>query len=236
MTVTSDERFDLELLRSATGYQQWAVRAMAIPSGVDMVEVGAGIGNFTRWMAPRARSVVAVEPDAAMCQTIQSLDLSNVEIASTRIEDLDGMGDRFDCAVLINVLEHLPDEALILQKIRHLLRPGGQLSVFAPAHQRLFGSLDERYQHLRRYSLQEIQQLVDGAGFSVRYAGYFNPVGAIGWLLVARLLRRRSLSLAAVLVSEWIAVPLGRGLEKLGPPPFGQSVVVVAEAEEATAG
>jgi hypothetical protein len=65
------------------------------------------------------------------------------------------------------------------------------------------------------------------AGLTGVKAQYFNPVGALGWLLVARILRRPHLSAASVRISERLAVPSGRGLQRLFRPPFGQSVLAV---------
>jgi SAM-dependent methyltransferase len=231
--LTGDERFDLELLRRATGYQRWVVRQFAHTIRGDLLEVGAGIGNFTRWLAPMAALTVACEPDAEMCDRIRGLRLPNVEVVPAPVESLPGE-ERFDCVAMFNVLEHIEGEHDVLSVLFRLLRPHGTINVLVPAHRSLLGSLDRRYEHLRRYTAGRLRGLLTAAGFESIRARYFNPVGAVGWFLAGRVFRVRRLSRLSVQLSEEIAVPLGRLLERLGAPPFGQSVVATGTRPPAT--
>lgn len=222
------EQFDLEVLRRARRYQRWVISTLAIPDRADVLEVGAGIGNFTRWIAGGARSVTAVEPDTRLCRRIEGLGISSVRVASVRIEEFPVDQGRFDCAVLINVLEHVGEERETLEKVRDLLRPRGSLHVLVPAHGVLFGSLDMKYRHLRRYTAADVERLISQSGFSARLCRYFNPLGALGWYLVGRVARHTSLSPGLVRMNEAVVTPLGMALEKILHLPFGQSVAAVA--------
>jgi SAM-dependent methyltransferase len=220
-----DERFDLETLRGAVRYQRWLLSVFGSALSGNLLEVGPGIGNFTRWLAKTASTVVAVEPDPLMCQSVLALGEPNVRVLETTFEDLAGTEEQFDCVFLCNVLEHIVDDREALRIARSLLTPGGQVCVVVPAHPSLFGSLDHRYGHLRRYRQGEVLAALEGAGFRDVSASYFNPLGALGWLAVSRAAKRPHLTRSSVWLSEWVAVPLGRALQRLGPPPFGQSVV-----------
>jgi SAM-dependent methyltransferase len=222
--ITGDERFDLELLRRAIRYQRWTVAQFGPRLRGELLEVGAGIGNFTRWLAPLASRVVALEPDQAMCEELRALGLPNVEVVPQPVEALRG-GERFDSVVMFNVLEHIRDEPGVLRVLLEQLRPGGSVNLLVPAHARLFGTLDRRYGHFRRYTKDGVRRLLRAAGFDQVRASYFNPVGAVGWFVAGRILRMRRLSPSAVRLSDAVAVPVGRLLERLGRAPFGQSVV-----------
>jgi SAM-dependent methyltransferase len=226
-SFTDQERFDLSLLREAVRYRDWVLTQFEAVMTGDILEVGAGIGNFTERIADYGLRVVACEPDAALYQELRSSVSTRVNVVRARLEELDG-SERFDTVVLFNVLEHLPDQDLALRALYRLLRPGGSLCVFVPAHAVLFGSLDQQYGHLRRYSRSDVIELLQSRGFVCRRVEYFNPIGAVGWFLVSRLLRRRKLTRSSVRVSERVAIPLGRALSRIGPPPFGQSVVAIA--------
>jgi len=227
LQLTEDERFDLGFLRSAVRYQQWVMSGFSHAIHGHVLEVGAGIGNITRWLARVADRVVAVEPDFALSSEIANLRLQNVEVVSRPLEDIEGYADSFDSAVLVNVLEHLEDDVGSLGIVRNLLRPGGHVCILAPAHAQLYGSLDRRYGHLRRYRTREVEAGMRTAGFDVSFARYFNPVGAIGWFVVGRLAGRQRLNRASIALTERVAVPAGRALERFGVPPFGQSVLAV---------
>jgi SAM-dependent methyltransferase len=225
-SLSRDEQFDLELLRSAVRYQRWVVSAFEPISGA-VVEIGAGSGNFTRWLARTADRVVAVEPHEALADRLEGLRLPNVEVVRSRIEAFPDSGS-FDLALAFNVLEHIEDDGEAVRAMARLVRPGGRVGVLVPAHQALYGALDRRYHHLRRYSRRSVADLLAGAGLEVGTVRYVNPLGALGWLIAVRLLGRRKLSRASIWLSEWIAVPVSRALDRAGVRPFGQSVIALA--------
>lgn len=224
----TEERWDLDLLRRAGGYQRWILATFGDAVRGDVLEVGAGTGNFTRWIAPEASSVIAVEPDASNVGAIRRLGLEHVEILQRPLESLAGDARRFDTVTMINVLEHIADDAGAVGVAAALLKPGGSLCMLAPAHPALMSRLDRNYGHVRRYRAAEMRRLLAQAGLTVRTCRYFNAIGAIGWLAFMRLGRARRLSPASVTLTERVAVPLGRLLERGVSPPFGQSVLAVA--------
>jgi len=222
-----DEQFDLEVLRGAVRYQRWLLSTFGSALSGTVLEAGPGIGNFTRWLGPSVDTVVAVEPDPEMSKAVLALGLPNVTVLDTTLENLAGTDERFDCVFLCNVLEHIEDDGGALRIAHSLVAPGGHICVVVPAHPRLFGSLDRRYGHLRRYRRDDVRAALQRSGLVDVTASYFNPVGALGWWAVCRAAQRPHLTPGSVWLSERLAVPLGRALERVGPPPFGQSVVAM---------
>ena len=56
--------FDLVTLRAAVRYQQWVIRRCAPWLGQQVLEVGAGIGNMTRWLGgPGRRGAPEAHPE-----------------------------------------------------------------------------------------------------------------------------------------------------------------------------
>lgn len=222
------ERYDLERLRPAVSYQRWVVDSFASVLRGRVAEIGAGIGNFTRWIAEHAEDVVAIEPDPAMCAGIADLGLDNVEVVQARLELYAFTANsRFDVAVLIDVLQLFPDDVAAIRASGRLLRVDGHLCALVPAHPWLRGSLDDRYGHHRRYTKERMVKLFDAAGLVVEEMRYFNPLGALGWLAASRMAHRPRLDPALVGLSERGAVPAGRLLERVVQPPFGQSLLAV---------
>ena len=225
--LTDDERFDLELLRRATRYQRWVLSDFGDLLSGSVLEVGSGIGNFTRWIARSAEEVTAVEPDPFMCRRIEALGLPNVRVVQARLQDLKAPRSTFNAVVLINVLEHLPNDLAAMRMVAAMLREGGGACLLVPAHPFLYGSLDRRYGHVRRYTTRDVRALLIGSGLRPSRCRYLNPLGAVGWLIVNRVFGSAHLSRTAVVLTESVGVPVGRFLERLGPPPFGQSVVAI---------
>lgn len=225
----ADEQWDLELLRAAEGYQRWIIDAFGTAIHGTVLEVGAGTGNFTRWIARVAEEVTALEPHASSAESIRRLGLDRVEVVERTVEDLAGEARRYDAVTMINVLEHIGDDERAVRVAGSLLAPGGALCILAPAHPMLMSRLDRGYGHVRRYRRAEVGALMRKAGLKVRECRYFNAIGGIGWFLFVRMGRRQRLSRASVALTERVAVPFGRRLEAGLEPPFGQSVLAVAD-------
>src|SRR5204862_8186845 len=78
-----------------------------------------------------------------------NVDIRLVDIAATT-------GRSYDSVVLVNVLEHIDDDANALEKLRASLRPGGRVCVFVPAFDGLYSNFDQRIGHRRRYRRSQL--------------------------------------------------------------------------------
>ncbi len=90
---------------------------------------------------------------------------------------------------IFDVLEHLDDDELALKEIHRVLTPEGRLLMTVPAFMMLFGRQDVVSEHKRRYRRGPLARLLEGAGFEVVYASYFNSV-LFPPIAAVRLLRR----------------------------------------------
>lgn len=100
-----------------------------------------------------------------------------------------------DLVSMLDVIEHVQDDAGLVREGARCLKPGGVLVAAVPAFQSLWGVQDTLSQHQRRYRLPAIAAVVRGAGLEVERATYCNtllfpPIAAIR--LARRLLPARS--------------------------------------------
>ncbi|MBW3578646.1 MAG: class I SAM-dependent methyltransferase [Actinobacteria bacterium] len=222
------ERYDLGLLRDAVSYQRWVVDSFGSVLRGRVIDVGAGIGNYTRWIARRVPEVVALEPDPAMCAAIADLGLDNVEVIQRPLEQYTIFANaQFDTAMLIDVLPLWADDMAAIRATGRMLQIGGHVCVLVPAHPQLSGALDARYGHHRRYTKDRMVRLFQGAGFVMEELRYFNLLGALTWLVASRLMRRPHLDPAVVRISESVTVPASRLVERYARVPFGQSLLAI---------
>ncbi len=222
---------DLEALADMPRYNAWIDSQFAPWLQGRILEVGAGIGNFSATWLPRAREAVLVEPAANLAPRLQARFATDarVQVANTLLSDLPAhlRQPPFDAAVLVNVLEHIEDDVGVLRDLHNLLRPGGAVCVFVPALPALFGSLDEVFDHVRRYRKAELADRVRAAGFEVARAAYMDSAGVIPWFVAGRLLRQRKLDGRATVVYDRAVVPVLRAVEGLMAPPVGKSLWIV---------
>jgi SAM-dependent methyltransferase len=150
---------------------------------------------------------------------------------SAGIEDLPEH-EPFDSIVLLNVLEHIHDDRAALATLHNSLAIGGRLVLWVPAFEVLYGDFDHRIGHYRRYRINQLRHRCNDAGLRVIDARYVNAPGFFAWLLVVRLLGLQPTSgHLASLYDRWI-VPATRRIEAVVRPPFGQSLLVVAQRVE----
>jgi len=200
------------------------------------LEIGAGIGTSSSLIAadPKVDRLTCVEVDPRCAETArQALDVAPVKKA---VEHVVGdylavplPKDRYDTALLINVLEHLRDDRAAVKKARSELRMDGTLVIFVPAFGLLMSDLDRRLGHYRRYTTSSLRQLLEGAGFTVTALRYYNLTGFLGWLWRFRVLGRTQQSRGLVRFFDRVILPVQLRLENVLQLPVGQSVYAVAK-------
>lgn len=226
-------------LMHASRYHAWMFSQIEGFVGSRVLEVGAGSGNLTQFLASRAEVTALDESRTALDVAVARLGACGLDTVVADITDpgvtAELMSRRFDTIVSSNVIEHIEHDHLALANMHEILRSTrGHVLLIVPAHQRLFGSLDLAAGHFRRYSRDALTAQLRAAGFQVHKARYVNVLGAIAWYINGSILRTddlnaRSVNLQAHLFDR-VAVPVLRRLEAVVDPPFGQSLVVVGQA------
>jgi ubiquinone/menaquinone biosynthesis C-methylase UbiE len=94
------------------------------------LEIGCGAGAFSRLLAKRSESVLALDLSPRMIEIAKerSKDFSNVEYRVADAATREFPSEEFDCIASIATLHHLPME-MMLAKMRDALKAGGTLIV-----------------------------------------------------------------------------------------------------------
>ena len=80
----------------------------------------------------------------------------------------------FDAVLMLDVLEHLDDDAAAVNSAAALLRPGGIIIATVPAYQWLWSKRDEHHHHRRRYAKARFRCLFGGPGLKLEMLSYLN--------------------------------------------------------------
>ncbi|MFT6291183.1 MAG: SAM-dependent methyltransferase [Ilumatobacter sp.] len=220
----------LESLDDAHNYRDWISSLCRPHLGARILEVGAGHGTFTSVLAADGH-VTAVEPgdDSAVQLTARFADDERVTVVHGLIEAVSvNPTERFDAAVLINVLEHIEDDHAALDQLHERLADDGRLCLWVPAFDLLYSDFDRELGHHRRYRKGELENLVNEHGFDVLDVRYTNLPGWFSWLLLVRLLRKRPTNPKLVATFDRLIVPPVAAIERRIRPPFGQSIFLAA--------
>jgi len=81
-------------------------------------------------------------------------------------------GGTFDLCLMCDVIEHVPNDQVLLRDVRAHLGDAGYVLITVPAFQALFTSHDRALRHFRRYSLGQLEGSVRSAGFDLVGSGY----------------------------------------------------------------
>jgi glycosyltransferase involved in cell wall biosynthesis/precorrin-6B methylase 2 len=198
--------------------------------GSRVLEVGAGTGAITRYLATRER-LVATDADpeyvALLRRTFEAnpkVDVRLVDPAALAQDSLPPAS--FDTVVCANLLGHVADDEAALRAMRAMLAPGGHVVLVVPALHALFGSIDRAIGHHRRYERDEIVAKLRASGLAVEHVRYFNLLGVPGWFLNSRVFGRKQVPGLQARVHDRL-VPLLRLEERWKQPPFGMSLLAV---------
>lgn len=218
----------LESMSQAVWYNQWTVKKFAPFLRGDILEVGCGIGNFTKSLTKYGR-VFAIDINKNYVTDLKpSLNDSQVGFGDIEKGEYFFAKQKFDTVVCLNVLEHIRDDKKALKNMYGLLRSGGHLILLVPAYDFLFGRIDKEIGHFRRYNKKLLKSLLEEVSFKIVKTRVINFLGAVGWWIVSKLFLESRVSESKIKVFNLIA-PAFLFLENFIQPPFGTSILIIAK-------
>jgi SAM-dependent methyltransferase len=216
-------------------YNNWIFQQYSKYVGNSVMDVGCGHGTFVDFIKNK-RNVLLIETSQNAISglkrkykkmkniSILNADLSS-DFACSKIKK-----EKLDTIICLNVLEHIKNDNKTIKNFRRCLSVGGKLILFVPASKLLYGSLDKNLGHYRRYNRPEINKMLEKNGFKILKSKYINLIGFFSWFLYSRILRKKTVKVDRILLYDKLFVPIASMIEKCIQPPFGQSLLVIAEA------
>jgi SAM-dependent methyltransferase len=226
---------DQQIMDLAVNYNAMLYGLIAPHAQGDVLEIGSGIGNFTKKIIDlhRVRSVTCFEISHDCIAEFKRTMLSKANGSKVTLHEGDfnasDLAEQFDFIFSFNVLEHIQDDRKAIDLITRYLKPGARLVLYLPAMNCIYGSIDRELQHYRRYNKSMMCDLFKGLPLHVEKIKYFNSIGALGWFYTNRVLKRRSQSSGMVQVYDRYVFPTMNTVEKLAPTFFGANLLIVAK-------
>lgn len=226
------EGHDLEAMSAAPHYHEWILSNFRPFITGDVIEVGAGSGNFSSLLLKeKIRSLVALEPSHQMYPLLAERLANNPNASYEQDTFKNFISKRpvsFDSIVYVNVLEHIENDQEELSLMYQALKPGGQICIFVPALPMLFSQHDKTVGHFRRYTKPDMRRKLMSAGFSITKLTYFDIAGILPWLIFMKLFGQPVSSGSAALYDNVVVLPM-RVVESVVPLPFGKNLLVVGK-------
>jgi SAM-dependent methyltransferase len=116
-----------------------------------------------------------VDPTPAAVEWAQRFQAPNVTFqCGTLREAMESSREKADLALLLDVIEHVPDDAALVREAVASLRPGGYLLVTVPAGMELWSPHDEVFGHYRRYDRSGLASVLSGLDTETLLLSHFN--------------------------------------------------------------
>jgi SAM-dependent methyltransferase len=139
-----------------------------------ILEVGCGTGSNIA-MLQQFGTVDAIEPDdhaRAFASRRTGLAVKGGYLPHG-VALADGY---YDLIVLLDVLEHIPDDLEALTALHGKLAPGGRMILTVPAAPWMWSAHDLAHHHQRRYTARTLADVLEKAGFRLVHRSHFNSL------------------------------------------------------------
>ena len=144
----------------------WALRKWFRPEG-KFLEIGCGTAFV---LSALERAVPGLELYGSEIHA-NGLEQAAVRLKRAQLFQMDARRipyrQEFDLVGMFDVLEHIPEDEMVLSQVHSALKSGGGLILSVPQHGFLWSYVDEISRHVRRYEKAELVAKVRKAGFEV---------------------------------------------------------------------
>lgn len=131
---------DYHFTPAETRRNQYIFNLAQIRAGEKVLDIGSGRGWFCLHAASRGAEVTALDLSEANLERIKQMD-SRINTLLADAAEPDGLLEKYDLLVALEVLEHIVDPAKALEHWKNLLKPGGRLLITVPYKEQIQYSL-----------------------------------------------------------------------------------------------
>ncbi len=218
--------------------REWLARVRAPRAEDVLLDCGAGTGFFAQEMERSCRVLVLDNHEESLRRLrLKFRDDQVLALAGDQVPLAEGS---VDFITALDVLEHVPDDAAVVNGFRRLLKPGGVAVVTVPVGMELWSDWDRVLQHYRRYERRQLCRLFAGEEWEIVHVNHTNVlVYPAVWVIRKWRALKEKLGMAPPATRSEDRVPppwlnnLLRGLfvgmaRWRVPLPFGVSLLLVA--------
>tara|TARA_B110000014_G_scaffold257829_1_gene242993 strand:+ start:236 stop:940 length:705 start_codon:yes stop_codon:yes gene_type:complete len=149
---------ELELFDKANFFRFYIYLLIKKYIGKKVIEVGAGIGSFTKVYLKKNINIIVSETDKYNLNTLKRKfkGYKNIKVQNKLIKQFNGS---FDTILYLNVLEHIKEDKKEISDAIKQLKYLGHLVICVPAHDYMYSKFDKEIGHYRRYNINFFDNL-----------------------------------------------------------------------------
>lgn len=153
------------------------ILADLFPARGNLLEVGSGLGFLLQLFKQDGWITTGVEPDPLCCEHARAI--LGLDVIAGTLPNAKCRADSYDVALMLHVIEHVPDPCQTLSELFGMLRPGGIVVVETPRYDTLaFKLLGHRERsvlcegHVYFFTTSTLERIARKVGFSVLRHAY----------------------------------------------------------------
>ena len=137
-----------------------------LPKNSEVLEVGCGTGgNFP--LLARFGKVYGVELDDTAREYARKRGIGTI-LPGSLPDEIPFTGQRFDLIVMTDVLEHVGEDQVALERLYPRLKSGGYILITVPAFPPSGADMTMLHHHKRRYTKERLRTILINAGYDYR--------------------------------------------------------------------
>ena len=218
----------LKSIAKAENFNYWMYQQMATYLKGNVLEIGSGIGNISKFIRTDGQVVLSDVRDQYVSQLkTQFPDYQTVNMDLVHPDFVHEYAEfigKFDFVFALNVVEHIENDQLALQNMQKLLKKNGVSFVLVPAYQSLYNEFDRSLEHFRRYTKSSLIKAFPTEK-NVMKSWYFNSLGIVGWFVVGKIMSKEIIPESNMSLYNKL-VPLVKFLDFITMNKVGLSVIV----------
>jgi 2-polyprenyl-3-methyl-5-hydroxy-6-metoxy-1,4-benzoquinol methylase len=222
----NDKKSDIAALESiefAKNYNNYIFKKMnKYIDSEEVLDFGAGFGLFGDYLRKLGKEVTTVDSNKKAVDVLRKKNFQTFKA-------LNEVNKKFDVITSLNVLEHIEDDQKVLENLHSTLNENGKLILYIPSSMIVWTKLDEIVNHYRRYSIKEISDKAQIAGFNVIEAYYVDFVGWVVLLLSKILNLNLDFDKKKIIIYDKFIFLIFKFLDIFMKNIIGKNVLVVCE-------
>lgn len=135
-----------------------------------LFEIGAGTGATLHALQSLGYKVVALEPTQYGADSCRKY---GIKVHQNTLESLDIWPIDIGVILMLDVLEHISNDASALKLIAKHASDKTKLLITVPADPSLWSKLDDDVFHYRRYTISDLESVLHSAGWKIDYWRYW---------------------------------------------------------------
>ena len=192
----------------------------------EILEVGAGLGSFTKEYINLYKNVHLSDLDENNYRELKKKFANTASIFNKKIEDIKF---KYNTIIYLNVLEHIEDDNREIEIAASKLNAGGNLIILVPAHQNLFSKFDQAVGHFKRYNINYFKNL-ENKNLKLKKLIYLDVFGYLLYFLNKIFFKEEKYpSEAKILIWDKIFIPITIILDFLIMYKYGKNILCVYE-------